>query len=465
MRVPTISFIALLLAAPTALVSSAQAQCAKDNEKTVLNGEAVADPTSFNDFVSNFESRMGVSIGESCNGVTFYKSSTVMDNISINHPDFPKKLQIAYERGMFNLQARIIMDLYGRQTVTKITELFNDDSTNARAWPAIEKEIVEAKDDQSKISKIFDKTLDLMEKKLDNELIKEGVSAQKINQSSITEKKLTFKDNFLKESLRKAVGDIKGLVPVHTKVFTGSNSKGNFVTLGIIAVQSQKTVAFANSIAKQQEAGIKGTPNNIKDILPSTNLGYLNEVGLRFVYDEEGSPTIISYAQWSVTAKTDSASRYERLKELAMDTAADLAQSNITEFVKSSISVSEKNIVQDISEQASTRVTQFENQKNMGSEEKIEQIAEIIDKSFKNASSTATMKLRGSTELKRWEQIDPNTQVLHLGAVRKFSFKELANQNAIANQSNSVSKAQPTEQKSSSSVSRDSKPVNRASDF
>ena len=465
MRLTSVLNLALGLILSSTLLSPVWAQCAKDSNKTVLNSEETTEPLNFEEFKVKFENRMGVSIAESCDGVTFYADKLVLDGVDVNHPDFPKKLQLGYERLMFKLQAQLVMDLYGRQTVKRISELMNDDSTNARAWSEIKKELDEAKNDQNKISKILNKTLDLMDKKLDNELIKEGIPADKVQKSSLAEKKTIFKDNFSKESIKNAIGDMAGLVPVHTKIFTGKNSKGEFVTLGIIAVRSAKTITFAQSIAKKQESGIKGSPNKLKDILPSTNEGYLNEIGLRYVYDEDGRPTLISYAQWSVTAKTDSASRLERLKEVAQDTASDLAQSNITEFAKSSLVISDTKIVGDISEDISTRITQFENTTNIGSEEKIEQISEIISKTIKKATSTASMQLRGSSELKKWEAVDPKTQVVHLGAVRKFSFKELENQNKMDTQLKPNQAGGSSQDKNLPSVNRDSKPVNKASDF
>lgn len=114
--------------------------------------------------------------------------------------------------------------------------------------------------------------------------------------------------------------NISGLVPVQTKVIT-FNAKGPVSQIGVIAVLSEKTIQFANDIARLRPTLVHQEHKSLSDVLPKSDKEYLNEFGLRYVYDEKGMPMLVSYGMWSMLGQTKDPSKYLRKEQSAIEKA------------------------------------------------------------------------------------------------------------------------------------------------
>lgn len=90
------------------------------------------------------------------------------------------------------------------------------------------------------------------------------------------------------------------------------------------------------SLARQ--SNIKGKGKNINEYLPKDTKGFLNEYGIRLVYDEKGSPVILSYGNWGYIADANNAKKTNILEDRAKDTASTMADAAIIEFINTNLS-------------------------------------------------------------------------------------------------------------------------------
>jgi len=421
---------------------------------------------SFEDWVEAFEKKFQANIGQSKAGRLFFAGKASV-RVGPMDPNYGKELPLAYERAIFDMQSEFVLQTFGKLQVSKRLELLNDSSTNKDQFPPLE---IQKAQQEGRLGTVFEKALTLMGKKLDAELVKQGVSQTAVSKMSIEQKKSTYKDNFTKEILRTAVRSMNGLVPVQTRIFTELTPNGKNYVVGIIAVQSEKTRQFAKDMALKRPTQVRGEAVDIAALLPEKKSEYLNELGLRYTYDEKGRPMLLSYGRWSVNVMPDWApSRIGREKQNAYESARANAEATIVEFMNTNIEVSDQRISGSLVEEIAKKVTHFEDGNKKGYDKMQDQVSETIDKVLKSAKADASGDLRGTSSVKRWEEVDQNG-VLHIGAVVTWSYDQLENANAIE-QSNSprnssgATGATGATDGSAKDESRSSRIINRKNDF
>lgn len=418
---------------------------------------------NFEEWVEAFEKQFQVNIGRSNAGRLFFAGSAPV-RVGPLDPNYGKELAIAYERAIFDMQADFVLQTYGKLQSSKRLEFFEDSSTNKDQFPPLE--IQKAQQD-GRLGSVFEKALTLMGKKLDAELTKQGVPQNSVSRMSVEQKKSTYKDNLTKEILRTAVRSMNGLVPVQTRIFTEQTQNGKNFVVGIIAVQSEKTRQFAKDMALKRPTKVRGEAVDLAALLPEKKGEYLNELGLRFAYDEKGRPMLLSYGRWSVNVLPDWApSRIGRAKQTAYETARALAESSIVEFMNTNIEISDQRTVGSLVEEIAKQVTHFEDGNKKGYDKTQDQVSETIDKVLKNAKADASGDLRGTSPVKRWEEVDQNG-VMHLGVVVTWSYEQLENANSIerSNSPRNSSGGINATEGSANNESRSSRIINRKNDF
>jgi len=413
----------------------------------------------FSEWVNEFEKQFG-RIGVSTTGKLFFAGQAPV-RVGPLDPNFGKELYLAYERAIFDMQADFVLQTYGRLQTMRRLEMLEDRSTNQDQFEPV---VLERAKSDGTLGALFDKALTLMDKKLDAELLKQGVPADQVARMSIEQKKVTFKDNFSKEIVRSAVRNMQGLVPVQTRIFSVPTPNGKGVVVGVIAAQSEKTRQFAKDMSLKRATNVRGEPTSLISLLPSKNAGYLDEVGLRYSYDESGRPMLLSYGRWSVAlAKVWSLSRVFRAKQSATETARALAESSIVEFMNTNIEISTKNVIGNLEEEISKKVNFFESGVQKGYDQSKAQVSDTIDQVFKNAKADSSGDLRGTSLVKSWEQTDSNG-ILHVGAVVTWTFGQLSHAESIDRDIANTGKSTTSPSKAVDQ-SRSSKIVNRVYDF
>jgi len=450
-------------------IESVVESIAQTPEKVVITaGDADADTglslsMSFEDWVEAFEKKFQANIGQSRAGRLFFSGSAPV-RVGPMDPNYGKELSLAYERAIFDMQADFVLQTYGKLQSSKRLELFEDSSTNKDQFPALE---IQKAQQEGRLGSVFEKALNVMGKKLDAELIKQGVPQTAVSKMSIEQKKSTYKDNFTKEILRTAVRSMNGLVPVQTRIFSEQTKNGKNFVVGVIAVQSEKTRQFAKDMALKRPTQVRGEAIELAALLPEKKSEYLNELGLRFAYDEKGRPMLLSYGRWSVNVLPDWApSRIGRAKQTAYQTAQANAESTIVEFMNTNIEISDQRIIGSMVEEIAGKLTHFEDGNIKGYDKTQDQVSETIDKVLKSAKADASGDLRGTSVVKRWEEVDQNG-VLHLGVVVTWSYDQLENANAIERSNSPLNSSGGigATDGSAKDESRSSRIINRKNDF
>jgi hypothetical protein len=314
---------------------------------------------------------------------------------------------------------------YGTITTKRISEFMSDDSENARQFD--DKQSGTASPLKSSGTKMeMDKLLADIDTRVDQYLAQQGEPRDKMSRMSTTEKKQLFRNNLIRETVKSAVQNMRGLVPVQTRLFTLSTSNGERTQIGIIAVQSEKTRQFAEDIRMQRTSMVKGSGKVIDDYLPKTDAELLNELGFRFVYDENGHPMLISYGRWGVASENPNPTRHLMNVENAQRTAQTLAEAWIAEFAGTRLQVLDARTQGSVMEEIATRITHYENSAKIGTEDAVEDIGNTIDKSLRSAKSDATISLKGTSEIKVWEEKDSSGQV-HVGSIITWTAAQLTN--------------------------------------
>lgn len=406
------------------------------------------------DFFKEFKNNYDIEFGDTQNGITFYSGSNLVSK-GADDPDFSRALSIAYQRALLKVQAEYIKDNFGRQASQKLLDYERDESSNAREFEDLPK--------GGTLKQIWDKVTRLAGAKLDKALQDLGVSAEGLTEE---QKKKIFQNKFMMDNLVKAAGSMKGLVTVQT--FVAQNEDGAY-EVGVIAVMSNKTVQIAEDMRLQRESLIKGKGGKpIKEYLPKNEKDFVNEYGTRLVYDENGSPMILSYGSWGFVPRSKDSIELSRQREHALKQATLQANAAIIEFINIAINTADTG---NIGEELSTELTKTVNIQDGSDFIKEENFNNVLDKVKEYVKTKSEGNLRGIRTLEDWAYTAENG-ARHVGVVRYYSFRNVENANEIIGiqQSNAkgVSKDDSTEHiqnKAVERVERKSNMINSIDDF
>lgn len=433
----------LLYAQATPQAEITQEDIKAQNEMSDASSKDIT-PKSLDDFFEEFADNFGIEYGITKDGKTFYTGRSVVA-LSDSDPQFAQALQNAYQKAMLNLQVEFIKDAFGRIAVSKIQNYEADNSTNAKEFEELPKGSV--------VGQIFDKLVQLSGAKLDKALKDLGINVEGLTEER---KKTLLKEEFLNKTITSAVGSMSGLIPVQTIV---TQRRGQY-DIGVIAVVSKKTRQLAKDMSLARQSNIKGKGKNINEYLPKDNKGFLNEYGIRLVYDEKGSPVILSYGNWGYIADANNAKKTNILEDRAKDTASTMADAAIIEFINTNLSLKDEKTTGESYEEI---IKQSLNINDNTTQEEIKDFTNIVEKINTKVKASASGKIKGIGTLKRWNYTSENG-IEHVGVVRFYSYDNVTNINE-ALKSNSNTGVPKTEPKKSSNIQRSSNVVNDIDDF
>lgn len=123
-------------------------------------------------------------------------------------PQYGNALINAFNKALQKNQEQYVLMRFGQIATESVRERFSNTSTNARELDLPE---TGNPDLIGKILVLLEKSLDVADKKLDNELLELGASQSDIQRLSPKLKKDLFRDKFIKNTLEKASGSVAGL--------------------------------------------------------------------------------------------------------------------------------------------------------------------------------------------------------------------------------------------------------------
>ncbi len=355
--------------------------------------------------------RFGIDdFGEHNGKFFFYASQSVA--LKPIDPQFGDALINAYDKAMMKLQTKYLMARFGNVMVNKIKSFYSDRSTDAKN---IELPKPGSRGFLGKLLKVLNKSLDVADKKLDKELISLGVSEDELKQMTPKIKKDTFRDKFIKQTIRRASGSIAGLFPIQTALAT--DKKSSYV-VGVIAVASPKTIQIVKDIRLHRKSLIRGRGKDVKEFIPQDPKKYLQTFGVRLAYDKDGTPMIVSYGMGSYVLDSGDDYINDQYKSEAKENAKSNADAQIAEIVNGYLSVRQ---VRKNGEEIRKYV-----------EREVKANSDTIEKSIKNiikitnnsARSSARASLKGISTVKTW-RYTLDKKIKFVGAIRVWRYSTL----------------------------------------
>jgi hypothetical protein len=425
------------------------------NDVNELN--AMSDPKSvptasdsMEDWFDVVLEKFGIdSFGENNGKFILFASQSV--SLKPIDPQYGDALVNAFDKAMIKLQEKYLMIRFGKTTTEKIKSFYSDRSTNAKdiALPPVENPGY-----LEKLLAVFEKGLDVTEKKLDQKLIELGVNPEELARLTPTKKKDVFRDKFLKNTIRQASGSISGLFPIQTNVITDNSGR---TVVGIVAIASPKTIQIAKDISLQRKSVIQGKGRDLASLLPATNEEYIGTLGVRLTYDQDGTPAIISYGIASYRPDTDDDYINDELKSEAKADAVSSADAQIAEIINGRMNAKNER-------KRGEEVRKYvEREMKPGSDAVEKTINNIIKITQNEAKSSAQAELQGISTVKRWRYTAKSGQKF-VGAVRVWKYSTLQAVNSF-NKPTTPKSRSGKKQQSFQTFQQSSKPANSMDDF
>ncbi len=335
--------------------------------------------------------------------IYFYATSTIPVNPT--NSQWAKYRTIAYEKALMKAQKEFVKFLYQKIESETIQKFYDNQSDNAR----------DIKDDDkihSKFGEIWTKLQTLVGAKLDKALEDLGIDPAEYNAIPRDKRKVTFQDKFSKKMMSKAMGSLAGVLPMQT--IEGKTSSGGY-SLGVVIVYSEKLKQLAYDITKRKLPLLtKKSGNSVQVFIPKTNDLLLSTFGPRVIFLEDGTPAIISYAQWSHNYTGKREVKLERRRDSAQKTAMMLADTQIAEFLSAKMTATEERTIEAISEEAV---------KKSGETGDItdDDIEAMVDIAQEHTKKRAKAKLQGIATVKKWRvKLENGNEAI--GVIRLWSY-------------------------------------------
>jgi hypothetical protein len=257
-----------------------------------------------------------------------------------------------------------------------------------------------------KITSLFDKKLDVADKyadidlkEADKKLSELGVDAQEESVVPVMVTKNKNQVATIQKTIETAISEISGLTLVQTAINTDSTGESS---IGLIAVMSDLTRQVANDISSGQKS-IVSKPKKakkVKEYLPKENKQYLGTMGTRLVWNENGSPVILSYGISSYRNNGSSSFMNAEFKKAAIARATTSARAQISHFVSGKMNVTNIKLNgQDIKDV-------LEREDKPGSKTYERAMKDVIEKAISSSSLKAKIKMQGMSPIKRWRYTD-----------------------------------------------------------
>ena len=327
----------ILVAAAIAFAEDAAVAIAESETKSInadmQAAQIVTSGMMMEDAFENYRKERGIDAYGTPNAkgtVYFTGSSSVAVNVS--HADFIKSRSMAYQKAYMDAIAKLVMDRTGKELTKTIRELGSDDSSNAQEAPA------SLNDARATLSK---KVEALAEATVDQALQNMGVDPSEYENKGPAAKKTLYCDSILKSSVKKAFGTAAGALSVQS--FETRAEDGNY-TVGVVLRSDATCTEVARCIAKKQRPTLSNASGmTVQEALPDA-AEMLTQFGVRLFFDENGEPALLSFGQWGSSYRGNNTRMIERADRHALKQAENLANSQLTDFINSTIRVTEESL-------------------------------------------------------------------------------------------------------------------------
>lgn len=411
----------------------------------ILSGDMVQES------IDNYAQKKGIEFGALNNGRIYFSS---ISHIPVNptNSQWGKYRSLAYEKAIMNAQKEFTKFMYQKITSDTYQKFYNDESNNAKV---IKKEDTKP---HTKLGEIFTKLGTLVGAHLDKALEELDIDPSEFNAVPKDKRKVYFEGKMRKQIVSKSIGSLSGILPIQT--IEGKDKNGGY-SLGVIILYSDKLKQLAYDITKRKLPLLtKKSGKKASAFIPSSNDALLATFGPRVVFLEDGTPGVLSYAQWSHNYTGKKQVKLQRRRDAALKTATQLADAQIAEFLSAKMSSTEEKIIEQVSQEAVKRSGETGDVFD-------DDVENLLDITSEESKKRAKAKLQGVIPVKKWRvKLDSGHEVV--GVIRLWSYagsqqaQNIKNFKPKHNKSSTVANAKVT---NGSAVTRQGADVMDVNDF
>jgi hypothetical protein len=399
----------MLLAAPAALLAARsgwaeEAEAGADQPAAVAGAALTSAPDlgSIEDRMDAWIDSSGFGTRADRNELKILKGVSTVQVIATN-PDWVRFRQLAYTDALLQAQSEFVAEQNTRIMTKTVSNFFK--SADEQPPPYVNTRT------PGQSAELLRKLLAVVSGKLDHELQELGIDPKEYA-SAPEAQRTTLLSNHLKIStISQSIGDTIGLCPVMTlediEAGTGKTK------IGVIAVVSAKMRDFAQQVlirrgAFEPDASHSADPRKLLAVKSKL----VSDFGVRRMYDLQGLPVIVSFAQWASPYKGTDPVMAENYVSAARRQAESIAEEQLATFLKGSISYDRNGTAgQEIDRIAVS----------LPDNASIEDTKKIVDEVRKAMVRTAVVTITGQRNLGTWSARHPKVDREIVGVVRMWS--------------------------------------------
>jgi hypothetical protein len=362
--------------------------------------------SNIEDLIRDYIEQKGLSAREQRGEIAVLQGFGVV-KVPSNHPDWVKYRSLAYEQAMKDAKARWVSQQNRTLVVSLVSRVYR--AANQDAPPYQADDLVKA----AKLAEIVSKMQALGIGYLDQALRELGLDPAKYERTPPPQRYIQLSNEIMKTVTTRSVGDLVGLTTVQT--FEGHDGKGNH-QIGVVAVISPKMNGFAQSVLR-----LRGNfpADNSKaqnlDALVKDKEALLQDFGIRWIYDQNGLPVLVSFYQWGLDASGNDPVLGAQARDLAVKKATELADAQIAEWLAATATLTIKSETGERYEKAVDRAID-------GYVSQLSPLTTLIgglDEIFEERARVAN--LTGLKTLTTWGLKHPLSNQMVIGVVRIWS--------------------------------------------
>lgn len=399
-----------ILAAPAVLmfprhVAAAPAEPPIANQAAeVANASVhpVQDSGAITDRMEAFIDSSGLGARADRNELFILRGVSVVQ-VPTTNPDWVRYRQIAYSDALLSAQADFVAEQNTHIMARTVGEFYK--SANEQPPPYDDTRA------PGKAAELLRKIVAVASGKLDNELRGIGIDPAEYAKTPEPQRTPLLAKHLKTQTLERSIGDTIGLCPIQT--FEAWDSAGT-TRIGVVAVCSGKMRDFAQQVLhmRGEFTPDPGRAQDLRKLFADTSK-LVSEFGVRRLFDSQGLPVVISFAQWASPYRGNDPALAADYNESALQQASLLADHQIADFLKGSIEYRKQGAVgQEIDRIASSMPD------STGS---IEDTKRIVDQLSRQMIRTASIQIAGERTLRTWSGRHQAVNLPIVGVIRMWS--------------------------------------------
>lgn len=334
-------------------------------------------------------------------GTLFVEFGKATVKVGSENLDWVKFRASAYAEALLDAQAKLVSEQSTSiKTQTAQKFLKGVDEPPAYTPSATPNQVVE----------VIQKVLAVASGRLDNELRDLGIDPKAYDAAPPAQKTAMLNDHLHRTVTTRSIGDTISACPV--KTFEGHDANGHYC-VGVVIVTSSRVRDLVKQIASAR-GDFAPDPARAQDLrtLYADPKALLADFGVRQLFDEQGLPVIVSFAQWASSYRGPDAAMAATYREAARRQAELAADGQIADFVKGSVTYDRSGTTgQEIDRIASV----------LPDSATIDETKKAIDEQRRSIILTAQVQLTGLTTLRNWTAVHPASKIPIVGVIRIWS--------------------------------------------